>query len=98
MTTRWISNLTLDAVRAESLRAHLKHESSGGSIFSPEMSPLKILAALGEEYGEVCRLWTYDNNPDPQELVKELLQLANVALTWVDNLSGAVEGPEYGTR
>lgn len=81
-----ISNLTLEAVRAESIRAHLKHKDNGGSLFDPEMPTLAKLSALVEEVGEVANALTYDGNKDKTHLVQELIQVANVALTWVECL------------
>jgi NTP pyrophosphatase (non-canonical NTP hydrolase) len=81
-----LSDLTLEAVRAESVRAHLKHKDKGGSIFDPNMPILTKLAALVEEVGEVGRALTYDGNEGKDHLVKELIQVANVALTWVESL------------
>lgn len=81
-----LSDLTLQAVRAESIRAHLIHKDSGGSIFDPNMPTLQKLAALMEEVGEVARALTYDGDEGKEHLVKELIQVANVALTWVEAL------------
>ncbi len=90
-----LSDLTLQAVRAESIRAHIKHKDHGGSIFDPNMSTLAKLAALVEEVGEVGRALTYDGDEGKDHLVKELIQVANVALTWVESLetSTAVNNP-----
>jgi hypothetical protein len=85
---KMISDLTLEAVRAESIRAHLKHADHGGSIFDPKMSPVTKLAALVEEVGEVGRAMTYDGDEGQDHLVIELIQVANVALTWVESLEG----------
>jgi hypothetical protein len=84
-----LSDLTLEAVRAESIRAHLKHKDNGGSIFDPNMSTLTKLAALVEKVGEVGRALTYDGDEGKDHLVKELIQVANVALTWVESLETA---------
>lgn len=86
-----LSELTLSAVSAEAIRAHIKHRDRGGSILDPTMSTEKKLAALGEELGEVCRALTYDGDQGRDHLVKELIQLASVALTWVQCLEGSKE-------
>jgi hypothetical protein len=86
-----LSELTLSAVQAEAVRAHLKHREHGGSILDPAMSSLRKLAALGEEYGEVCKELTYDQAPSKMQLVTELIQVAAVALTWVQCLEGQDE-------
>lgn len=87
-----LSQLTLDAVTAEAQRAHLVHGPDGSIITSEHLGDLGRLAALGEEYGEVCRLLTYDHrDPDDAEwrarFEKELIQLASVALSWVEHLN-----------
>lgn len=86
-----LSELTLAAVQVEAIRAHLKHREHGGSILDPAMPTLRKLAALGEEYGEVCKELTYDQAPSKLQLVTELLQVASVALTWVQSLEGQDE-------
>lgn len=85
---RVLSQLTLDAVSAEAIRAHLKHKEHGGSLLDPGLSTEKRLAALMEEVGEVARALTYDGDQGKDHLVKELIQTANVALTWVEFLEG----------
>jgi NTP pyrophosphatase (non-canonical NTP hydrolase) len=40
-------------------------------------------AVLGEEYGEVCRAWL---ERDTDELRAELIQVAAVALAWIEEL------------
>jgi len=81
-----LSPLTLDAVQAEALRAHLKHGDR--SLLNPEMPWDLKLAALMVEVGEVAHELTYDQPDDKAKLVKELLQVASVALTWVESLEG----------
>lgn len=80
-----LSPLTLDAVQAEALRAHLKHGPK--SLLNPDMPPIEKLAALVEEVGEVGRALTYDQDHS-EGLVKELIQVASVALTWVESIEG----------
>lgn len=81
-----LSPLTLDAVQAEALRADLKHGEK--SLLNPDMPVAEKLAALGEEFGEVCRALTYDEGGDKTQLVKELIQTASVCLSWVESLEG----------
>lgn len=83
-----LSVLTIGAVQAECIRAHLKHEPNGGSLLNPDFPTEKKLAALVEEVGEVGRALTYDQD-HAGPLVKELLQVANVALSWVESIEGA---------
>lgn len=47
---------------------------------------LHRLSTLTEEIGEVARAMTYDEKKGPQELRKELIQVANLALTWASVL------------
>jgi len=124
-----LSDLTLQAVRAESISAHVKHhrpDEGSGSLFDNGLTILARLAALMEEVGEVAeeilkagpeldeklllfisyvvnageiaRKMTYDGGGEPgltaigtrelspgvdrTKLVKELLQVGNVALSW----------------
>jgi hypothetical protein len=81
-----LSNATLAAVAAEALRAHRKHGPNGGSLLDLGMGVDRRLAALGEEFGEVCRALTYDGGQGVEHLIKELVQTASVALTWVEHL------------
>lgn len=85
-----LSALTLDAVQAEALRAHLKHGAK--SVLNPDMPVIEKLAALVEEVGEVARVLTYDHATQvgsQDELVKELNQVASVALSWIESIEGA---------
>lgn len=131
-----LSDLTLNAVRAESIRAHVKHhrpDEGSGSLFDNGLTILSRLAALMEEVGEVAdefvkagpeldtktllfasyvlnagevaRKMTYDGGGsggesglttigtrelpagvDRTKLVKELHQVANVALSWAQQI------------
>lgn len=45
----------------------------------PDCPNFMRLAALGEEYGEVCRAL---HDGEPEQLALELTQLAGVALAW----------------
>jgi hypothetical protein len=83
-----LSPLTIAAVQAEALRAHLKHGDN--SLLSPSATTERKLAALVEEVGEVGRALTYDNLADRDHLVKELIQVASVALSWVESLEGGI--------
>ncbi len=81
-----LSALTLDAVQAEATRAHLKHGPK--SLVNPAVPAVEKLAALVEEVGEVGQCLTYDQD-HAGTLVKELLQVASVALSWVESIEGA---------
>lgn len=59
------------------------------SLDGDEIDDMERLAALMEEVGEVARHLTYDhkNAPDmEQNLYSELLDVANVAITWASVL------------
>jgi NTP pyrophosphatase (non-canonical NTP hydrolase) len=76
-----LERLTLDAIDAEFIRAHVKH--NGRTPRSPDMTDGERLAILVEEIGEVARAMTYDN-ADPNNLVKELIQVAAMSAAWVE--------------
>ena len=80
-----ISEVTFAAVQAQAMAAHVKHGKN--SILNREISNEKRLVALAEEFGEVANAMTYDEG-DPIKLVRELLQVAAVAVTWVEALDG----------
>lgn len=79
----------LVAVTDEYVRAKLKHgdHTLDGSL----ADDLLRISALGEEYGEVCQALTYDKRDSDalaheRHLRAELIQVANVALTWASIL------------
>jgi hypothetical protein len=87
-----LSPLTLDAIAAEATRAHLRHGEH--SMLGPHYTSGDRLAILVEEVGEVAHELTYDQG-DPgvgegrkDELVKELIQVAAMAATWIEYLEG----------
>jgi hypothetical protein len=90
-----LSELTLDAIQAEATNAHLKHGVH--SMLGPHYSSGDRLAILMEEVGEVAHELTYDqcdpDDPDADErsrskLVRELIQVAAMAASWVEVLEG----------
>lgn len=48
------------------------------------------LAILGEEYGEVCRALTYDNDQGLEHLMAELIQTASVAACWAQAVGARI--------
>lgn len=103
-----LEGVTIAAVRAEAIKAEVKHGFEK-TLRNPDMPVVEKLAALMEEVGEVAELLTYDKgwqtylppqyreDPSPQEiedakgrwrfdLVKELIQVANVALAWSESV------------
>lgn len=81
-----LSGITLSAVQAEATRAHLRHGEH--SMLGPNYTSGDRLAILVEEVGEVAHELTYDQDGDRDKLVKELIQVAAMALTWVEHLEG----------
>ncbi len=81
-----LSDLTLSAIQAEATRAHLKHGEH--SMLGPHYSSGDRLAILMEEVGEVAHELTYDQDGDRDKLVKELIQVAAMAATWIEHLEG----------
>jgi len=79
-----LSPLTLNAIQAEATRAHLKHGEH--SMLGPRYSSGDRLAILVEEVGEVAHELTYDQDGDQSKLVKELIQVAAMAATWIEYL------------
>jgi hypothetical protein len=86
-----ISQGTLLAVRRESIRATMKHGFENTNL-NPHLPYLNKLANLGEEFGEVAQLFTYDKmlgddelEVDHHALYKELIQVANLALAWAQS-------------
>jgi hypothetical protein len=74
-----IVHATADVV-AEFKRASEKH-GVWRTPANPSMADLTRLPILGEEFGEVCTAMTYDRG-DTEDLEKELLQVATMALAW----------------
>lgn len=71
---------SLEAVRTEIVRAHELHGEN--AMIAPQVTDEERLPILGEEFGEVCRGLTYDNNEGAAHLVEELEQLAAMAISW----------------
>ena len=88
-----LSPLTLSAIQAEATRAHLRHGAH--SMLGPAYSSAERLAILVEEVGEVAHELTYDagglgvGTGNPERLVRELIQVAAMAATWIEYLEGA---------
>lgn len=83
-----LSEHTLAAVQAAAISARIKHR--GHSILD-DISDGDRLAILGEEFGEVASTLTYDRGTEEErkvQRVKELLQLAAMALSWVEEIKG----------
>lgn len=88
-----LSDITLTAIQAEATRAHLRHGEH--SMLGPHYSASDRLAILVEEVGEVAHELTYDQGGpgvgrfDKDRLVKELIQVAAMAASWVEQLEGS---------
>lgn len=86
-----LSDLTLSAVRAEATRAYLLHGDH--SMLGVAVTESDRLAILTEEVGEVAKELNEDrlgNLGDDwrDQRVKELIQVAAMALSWVEALEG----------
>lgn len=85
---------TIRAVHLEAIRAHQKHGDM--SILNPGISDGVKLAALVEEVGEVAKELTYDTHNGREALLKELIQVANVALSWYESETQQTWTMEHG--
>lgn len=77
-----ITQGTINEVLREAARAYEKHGSK--TPLNPDMDRRDKLVILVEEIGEVGRCLTYDAD-HAGELSKELVQLATMALMWVES-------------
>ena len=81
-----LSEITLAAIQAEATRAVVKHGDH--SMLGPHYTPGDRLAILMEEVGEIAHELTYDQPGDRDKLVRELIQVAAMAASWVEFLEG----------
>jgi hypothetical protein len=81
-----LSEITLAAIQAEATRAVAMHGDH--SMPGPHYTPGDRLAILMEEVGEVAHELTYDQPGDRDKLVRELIQVAAMAASWVEFLEG----------
>lgn len=72
---------------AERIRAHAKHDPTGGSMERKTWDDPDFLRVVMEEVGEVAHALTYDAvNPD---LRGELVQVGAMTAAWVDAIDAA---------
>jgi len=87
-TALLVSPLTLDAIQAEATAAHAKH-GPNSMLYGTDDRRFRILA---EEVGEVARELNdaeIEKRPvDRVKLVKELIQVAAMAATWIEAAEG----------
>lgn len=76
---RMLEQLTLDSVKAESLRLHVQ-ANPGESPFD-QLAYLNRLMRIGDIYGRMCRA---SGDGDPQTLGLRLIELAAEALCWAE--------------
>lgn len=88
--TTMIQPLTASAIVAESASSIAKHGLEHSPI-NPAVSRGEKLAMLVEEVGEVAHLLTYDTEFSRYEIIKELIQVANVAAMWAESEEGLGE-------
>ena len=79
-----IDSLTYQAIAAERLRAHLKHDNNGMSMERSEWYSPRWLPVLVEEVGEVARVLCDDGFECREKLEEELIQVAAMACAWID--------------
>jgi NTP pyrophosphatase (non-canonical NTP hydrolase) len=83
-----LSDLTLSAIQAEATRAHLLH---GQHSMLGRKTDDRRLAILTEEVGEVAQELNdaqISGGTDRDKLVRELIQVAAMAASWVEYLEG----------
>ena len=85
-----LSETTLQAIQAEATRAHLLHGAN--SMLNPDHSRDRRMAILLEEVGEVAHelndAVVEGREVDRDKLVKELIQVAAMAATWIEAEEG----------
>lgn len=77
----------IDAVLAERTRQDGKW---GGTPGIDRTDDVTYAAVLGEEFGEVCQAWL---ERDVENLRTELIQVAAVAIAWVEELDNGGMAP-----
>lgn len=77
--------LTINAIRAEVINARTKFPSNK-----------KLLAALGEEYGELCKALMQDRPRD--EIEREAIQVAAVAVRILEEGDADFENKDWDAR
>lgn len=90
-----LSDLTLAAIQAEATRARSKHGPY--SMMGDRHTDATRLAILVEEVGEAAHELTYDTSgPGHHDrLVRELIQVAAMAASWVEVLEHPPSGCGY---
>lgn len=73
----------LCAVAGERMRQWVKHPDA--TLDLPGLDDPARFVVLAEEVGEVARALTYDEG-DPSDLARELVQVAALALAWLDGI------------
>ena len=85
-----LDEVTMAAIQAEATRAYLVHGCKSMFYGTDE----RKFAILAEEVGEVARELNeaviHDRPVDKDRLVKELIQVAAMAATWVQALEGGI--------
>jgi hypothetical protein len=82
----FLDDVTISALQAEIVAAQSKHGWHNTPL-NPTKPDERSFIILSEEIGEVARALTYDH-PElgPDHLVKELIQVAAMALAWVEGI------------
>lgn len=87
---RVIDNVYLERIRQEKLKLQGKFYWTCADLYNNNkpITTAEKLSVLAEEFGEVARLVTEtvidSNRYNPKELMKELIQVAAVAVAWCE--------------
>jgi NTP pyrophosphatase (non-canonical NTP hydrolase) len=73
-------------VHQERIAAHQKHGAMGNSRENASWDDREWLPILMEEVGEVAHWWTYDSHGELKHLRKELIQVAAMAIAWIESI------------
>ena len=77
-------------IHYERIRAHKKHGANGNSREDAAWDNQEWLSILVEEVGEVAHWLTYDTDKTIDDLRKELIQVAAMAIAWVESIDEEV--------
>lgn len=87
------SQLTYQAIAAERIKQHTRWRGTTGDCSDPKTPDSWSLAILTEEVGEVARAVL---TGDRDNLEAELIQVAAVAVSWIEGLNRPVPSGEGG--
>lgn len=82
-------------IHIERVRAHMKHGAKGNSRENAKWTDKEWLPILMEELGEVAHCLTYDSNETVVDLRKKLVQVAAMAVAWIESIDATAELHPY---